>query len=383
MRILVLGAGMMGRAIACDLTRRVGIDEIILADRDRTLAEEVADWLRDRRVTPRHLDVSAPRAVRETMKGCTVAVSAVPYFFNLSLAKAAIESKTHFCDLGGNNRIVAGELALDSMAKGEGVTVIPDCGLAPGLVNILTAAAIEDLETVDRVTIRVGGLPQHPHPPLDYQIVFSPHGLVNEYMESATILRNGEIIEVPSLTGHEEISFPAPYEHLEAFHTSGGSSTLPQTMHDRVQNLDYKTIRYPGHMEKASAMAELGFFDTVPRLIDGIDVVPRELAVHLLTENLSYNEPDVVLLRVNAFGTFEGRPREVRYQMIDRYDKETGLSAMMRTTGFPIAQIAYMLATEHISQRGSLPQEVCVPSQPFLAGLQERGLAIEKTVHEG
>ena len=383
MRILVLGAGMMGRAIAYDLTRRAGIDEIILADRDRTLAEEVADWLRDRRVTPRHLDVSAPRAVREAMLGCAVAVSAVPYFFNLSLARAAIESKTHFCDLGGNNRIVASELALDSMAEGKGVTVIPDCGLAPGLVNILTAAAIEDLETVDRVTIRVGGLPQHPHPPLDYQIVFSPHGLVNEYMEPATILRNGEIIEVPSLTGHEEISFPAPYEHLEAFHTSGGSSTLPQTMHDRVRNLDYKTIRYPGHMEKASAMAELGFFDTVPRSIDGIDVVPRELAVHLLAENLSYNEPDVVLLRVNAFGTFEGCPREVRYQMIDCYDEETGLSAMMRTTGFPIAQIAYMLATEHLSQRGALPQEVCVHTQPFLAGLQERGLAIERTVHEG
>ncbi len=384
MQILVLGAGMMGRAIAYDLTRREGIDEIILADRDRTLAEEVVVWLRDRRVTPSHLDVSAPRAVREAMQGCAVAVSAVPYFFNLSLARAAIESKTHFCDLGGNNRIVAGELALDSMAKGEGVTVIPDCGLAPGLVNILTAAAIEDLETVDRVTIRVGGLPQHPHPPLDYQIVFSPHGLLNEYMEPATILRNGEIIEVPSLTGHEEISFPAPYEHLEAFHTSGGSSTLPQTMHDRVQNLDYKTIRYPGHMEKANAMAELGFFDTTPRsLEDGTEVVPRELAVHLLTDNLSYNEPDVVLLRVNAFGAFEGRPREVRYQMIDRYDEETGLSAMMRTTGFPIAQIAYMLATEHISQCGALPQEICVPTQPFLAGLQERGLAIEKTVHEG
>jgi lysine 6-dehydrogenase len=383
MRILVLGAGMMGRAIAYDLTRRAGIDEIILADRDRTLAEEVADWLRDRRVTPRHLDVSAPRAVRESMQGCAVAVSAVPYFFNLSLARIAIKSKTHFCDLGGNNRIVAGELALDSMAKGEGVTVIPDCGLAPGLVNILTAAAIEDLETVHRVTIRVGGLPQHPHPPLDYQIVFSPHGLLNEYMEPATILRDGEIIEVPSLTGHEEISFSAPYEHLEAFHTSGGSSTLPQTMHNRVQNLDYKTIRYPGHMEKASAMAELGFFDTAPRSIDGIDVVPRELAVHLLAENLSYNEPDIVLLRVNAFGTLEGRPREVRYQMIDRYEEETGLSAMMRTTGFPIAQIAYMLATERISQRGALPQEVCVPTQPFLAGLQKRGLAIERTVHEG
>jgi lysine 6-dehydrogenase len=384
MRILILGAGMMARAIAYDLSLREGIEEIVLADRERARAEGIAGWLSNRRVVPRRLDVSAPRAVREAMEGCAVAVSAAPYFFNLTLAKAAIERRVHFCDLGGNNRIVSGELALDRAAREAGVTVIPDCGLAPGMVNILAAAAIEDLEAVERVTIRVGGLPQHPHPPLDYQIVFSPHGLINEYMEPATVIRDGEIAEVPSLTGCEEITFPPPYEHLEAFHTSGGSSTLPQTLLGRVRDLDYKTIRYPGHMERVRAMAELGFFDTTPRFLDdGTEVVPRELAVKLLTEKLSYDEPDVVLLRVSAFGTAEGRPCEVRYQMIDRYDETTGLSAMMRTTGFPIAQIAYMLATGLISKRGALPQEVCVPTQKFLSGLQERGLAIEKTVNEG
>jgi len=151
-----------------------------------------------------------------------VAISAVPYFFNLSLAEAAVESGVHFCDLGGNNRIVAAEFALDAKAKEAGVTLIPDCGLAPGLVNILAVGAIDGLEAVKSVEIRVGGLPQKPHPPLDYQIVFSPHGLLNEYMEPATVIQNGKVAEVPSLTGWEEIAFVPPYDRLEAFHTSGG-----------------------------------------------------------------------------------------------------------------------------------------------------------------
>lgn len=382
MRILLLGAGMMGRAIAYDLSKRKELKEIILADRDPKRAKKITDWLRDRRVVPRRLDVSARRAVREAMEGCDVAISAVPYFFNLSLAEAAVESGVHFCDLGGNTRIVAAELALSEKAKKANVTLIPDCGLAPGLVNILAAAAIEGIKEVDSVEIRVGGLPQRPHPPLDYQIVFSTHGLLNEYLEEATVIHDGRITAVPSLTSWEEITFPPPYEDLEAFYTSGGSSTLPQTLLGRVKELDYKTIRYQGHLEKVKAMVELGFFDEEPRLIDGTKVVPRELTVHLLTEHLAFDEPDVVLLRVTARGRQEGRTQEVRYQMIDHYDEKTGLSAMMRTTGFPIAQIAFMLATGRIAARGALPQESCVPTEEFLYDLRERGLTIERSVVE-
>lgn len=383
MKILLIGAGMMGRAIAYDLVRRKAVTELVLVDRDRGKAEGIAQWLADRRVIPQRLDVSAPRAVREVMEGCRVAISAVPYFFNLSLAEAAVESGIHFCDLGGNNRIVAAELALDAEAKEAGVTLIPDCGLAPGLVNILAAGAIEGLEQVESVEIRVGGLPKNPRPPLGYQIVFSPHGLLNEYMEPATIIRDGKITEVPSLTGWEEIAFPPAYESLEAFHTSGGSSTLPQTFLGRVEHLDYKTIRYRGHLEKIKAMAELGLFDTTPRSIDGTEVIPRELAVHLFSERLTFDEPDVVLLRVTARGMRNDRRYEVRYQMIDRHDEESGLSAMMRTTGFPIAQIAFMLGSGQIAMRGALAQESCIPPKEFLDGLRERGLAIEQEKVEG
>jgi len=382
MRLLVLGAGMMGSAIAYDLSRREEPEEIHIADRERERAEAVAGRLADRRVVPHRLDATAPHAVRELMADCDVAISAVPYFLNLGLARAAVESGTHFCDLGGNNRIVEQELALDEAARTAGVTVIPDCGLAPGLVNLLAVAAIEGLDDVDTVRIRVGGLPQHPRPPLDYQLVFSAHGLLNEYVEDATVLQDGRIASVPSLTGIEGIAFPAPYERLEAFHTSGGSSTLPQTLAGRVRNLDYKTIRYRGHAAKVAAMAKLGFFDTQPRRVGDGDVAPRDLAVALFTERLSFGEPDVVLLRVTAEGRGSDRATCVSYEMIDTYDEEADLSAMMRTTGFPIAQIGTMLASGQIPSRGALPQEVCVPTAPFLAGLEERGLVIHRSVVE-
>ncbi len=377
MRILLLGAGMMGRAIAYDLLQHEEVTELIIADRERRRAESLVEWLRDHRATPLKLDVSAPRAVREAMKGCRVAVSAVPYFFNLSLAQVAVEAQVSFCDLGGNPEIVSKELELDEKARAAEVTVIPDCGLAPGLVNVLAASAVDELGgRADEVRIRVGGLPQRPRPPLDYQIVFSPYGLINEYMEEATILSNGEPETVTSLTGLEEISFPPPYEHLEAFHTAGGSSTLPMTMRDRVKNLDYKTIRYPGHLAKVKTIADLGFFDLTPRTLDGTEVVPRELAVRLFQEKLSFDEPDVVLLRVSA----RNNSREVRYEFIDRYDEQTGLSAMMRTTGFPIAEIAHMIGMGKIATHGALPQETCVPQEEFIERLISRGIRIERTV---
>lgn len=380
MNILVIGAGLIGRAIVYGLVGRSGIKQIKLADREGKRAQRIADWIADPRVVPMRLDATAPRAVHAEMKDCTAAISAVPYFLNLALARAAVDTGTHFCDLGGNNRTVAAELALNEQAKQAGVTVIPDCGLAPGLVNILTASATRDLDQVDSVRIRVGGLPQNPHPPLNYQIGGSTHGLINEYMDPARILSEGKIVEVPSLSGLEEISFPHPYQNLEAFHTSGGSSTLPDTMLNRVNNLDYKTIRYSGHMEKVKTLADLGFFDEEPREIDDKKVVPRAMSVSLLTERLSGTKPDVVLLRITAHGRIGKDPRTVRYQLIDVFDNKTGLSAMSRTTGFSAAQICEMLATGRIHVQGAIPQENCVPAEEFLLGLQQRGLNIERQV---
>jgi len=379
---LVLGAGMMGTAIAFDLARRDGIGKVLLADRDRRRAEDAAAGIRSARVEPLQLDATAPRAVREAMNGCSVAVSAVPYFLNNALAVEAVEAGVHFCDLGGNNAVVAAELALHERATDAGITVVPDCGLAPGLASILAAGAVEQLDVADDVRLRVGGLPQHPHPPLDYQIVFSPYGLINEYAEPALIRRDGEVVEVAPLTEVEPISFAAPYRALEAFHTSGGSSTLVHTLPPSVRELDYKTVRYPGHARIARALLDLGFFDKGPIAVGDVEISPRELTAALFTDRLSFGESDVVLLRVVATGSVGGRRCAVRYELVDQADPATGLSAMMRCTGFPAAEIAFLLATGVIDAPGAQPQERIVPVERFVADLRIAGLAIDHGIDE-
>jgi lysine 6-dehydrogenase len=385
-RIRVSGAGLMARAIAFELSRGEEVGEVLLADRDRQRAEDAAAWIRAATVRPLQLDATATRAVREAMAPADAAVSAVPYFLNASLAKAAIDAGTHFCDLGGNNDIVAAELALDPRAKAAGIGIIPDCGLAPGMANVLAAGAVDALDRAEAVRLRVGGLPQTPRPPLGYQLVFSPYGLINEYAEPARVRRDGERRTVAPLTEVEPIRFPPPYGELEAFHTSGGSSTLVDTLPESVRELDYKTVRYPGHAAIVKALLDLGLFDRDPIRIDGTEIVPRELTATLFAERLAFGEPDAVVLRVEAHGSKgkgeSGVPCTVRYELIDRADPRTGLTAMMRCTGFPAAEIAYLLATGAIDAAGAHPQETVVPVERFVEDLRARGLAIDRMIEE-
>ncbi|HUP47915.1 MAG TPA: saccharopine dehydrogenase C-terminal domain-containing protein, partial [Thermoanaerobaculia bacterium] len=281
---------------------------------------------------------------------------------------------TNFCDLGGNNDVVAAELALDDAARRKGVSIIPDCGLAPGMVAMLATHGAARFETLEEIHIRVGGLPQKPQPPLDYQLVFSVEGLINEYVEKARVIRDGEIREVESMTEVEAIDFPEPFGILEAFQTSGGTSTLPDTFHGRVKELDYKTIRYPGHCEKFKTMIDLGLCSSEVIAVDGVAVAPRRLLGELLLRNLPAGGPDLVLVRVEI----TGGGRRLRYDIIDRYDEATGLSAMMRTTAFPASIVALMMARGQTSPRGALPQERCVPADLFMAELARRRIEVRE-----
>ena len=193
---MVLGAGMMGRAIAYDLARARGVDEVVLGDLSLPVAKRAAGWIGSGNVSPVKVDVGCGADVRRVLEGgFDVAAGAVSYRFNVALARAAIQAGVNFCDLGGNNKVVDKELALDAKAKAAGVTVVPDCGLAPGLVQPVAVRALEILGgTADELRIRVGGLPLHPKPPLNYKLVFSPEGLVNEYWEPAVALQNGKLL---------------------------------------------------------------------------------------------------------------------------------------------------------------------------------------------
>lgn len=417
MKILVLGAGRMGLGAAYDLAHAADIKAVTIADVDLERARAVAAAVGGDKLTPAWVDVEDAAQVVQLMRGHDAAISCVVYHHNPALARAAIEAGVNFCDLGGNNTIVDAELALDMEARAAGINIIPDCGLAPGMVSILAAHGAARFEQLDEIHIRVGGLPQRPQPPLNYQITFSVEGLINEYVERARIIRRGEIIEVDSLAEIETLHFPAPYGQMEAFQTSGGASTLPESFLGRVKELDYKTIRYPGHCERFKLLVELGLAGSEAIEVDGVRAVPRRVLGELLQRHLPAAGPDVVLVRVEFRGLLKTKEQELvqrlvdvghisadeaqtgmfrdvvkgalgaeqeasgkrkllRYDIIDLFDESAGLSAMMRTTAFPASIIAQMMARGQTLAKGAIPQERCIPPAAFVQALAARNITI-------
>lgn len=372
MRMLVLGAGRMGLGAVHDLVSQSDVDGVTVADFDRAKADQIAARY-PKNVVAAQIDCNDHAAVFELMRGHASAISCVNYWLNERLARAAIEAGTHFCDLGGNNDVVDAELALDADARKASVNIIPDCGLAPGMVAVLVAHGASKFTKLDEVHIRVGGLPQDPQPPLNYQLVFSVEGLINEYIEPARVIRDGKVVTIESMTEIESLDFPQPFGTMEAFQTSGGTSTLVETFLGKVNVLDYKTIRYPGHCEKFKTMIDLGLCKSELLEVDGVRVKPRRVLGELLVKNLPHDEPDVVLVRVEFAG--DGG-KKLRYDIIDRHDPETGLSAMMRTTAFPASIVALMMARGQTTSRGALPQERCIPPDLFMEELAKRRIDV-------
>lgn len=375
MKLLVLGAGRMGVGAVHDLAAQPDVEEVTVADIDPRRAQIVAERIRHGRIRPVQVDVTDHDAVVNLMRGHAAAISCVSYWLNEALARAAIDAGTNFCDLGGNTAVVDAELALDQLARERGINIIPDCGLAPGMAAVLVAHGALRFDQLDEIHIRVGGLPQNPKPPLDYQFVFAVEGLLNEYVERARVIRDGKIVELDSMTELETLDFPPPFGRMEAFQTSGGTSTLPETFLGRVRELDYKTIRYPGHCAKFKAMIDLGLCGTEPITVDGARVIPRRLFGELLTRTLPADEPDVVLVRID----FAGEGKRLRYQIIDRYDTSTGLSAMMRMTSFPASIVALMMGRGQTTGIGALPQERCVPPERFMTELARRRIEVDES----
>jgi lysine 6-dehydrogenase len=372
----------MGLGAAFDLAHNSDVEAITVADLDIERARSVAAAVKSDKLTPAQIDVADDRAVVELMRGHDAAISCVTYFHNVRLARAAVAARVNFCDLGGNNSVVAEELALDEAARAAGINIIPDCGLAPGMVSVLVAHGALKFEQLEAVHIRVGGLPLKPRPPLNYQIVFAIEGLINEYVERARVIREGKIIEVDSMTEIERLQFPAPFDEMEAFQTSGGTSTLPESFAGRVSELDYKTIRYPGHCEQFKLLIDLGLASSEEIEVDGARVRPRRVLGEMLLRHLPADEPDVVLVRVEFRGRAEGISQRLRYDIIDRFDERTGLSAMMRTTAFPASIIAQMMARGDIKEKGAIPQELSVPPDAFVAELLKRNIQIMISINE-
>ncbi|MGH8014777.1 MAG: saccharopine dehydrogenase C-terminal domain-containing protein [Candidatus Zixiibacteriota bacterium] len=373
MKILVIGAGLMGRAAVYDLSRAVGVKEVGVYDIDKKLAQQVAKKFGNKKTTGGAFNAGNVSTAFKVLKNYDAAISCVTYKYNYGLTKAAIKAGCHFFDLGGNNDIVRKQFSLHKEAKKKNILVIPDCGLAPGMVSVLTADAISNFDKVESVRIRVGGLPQKPRPPLNYQMVFSAEGLINEYWEPCLILKDGKKKIVEPMSEVEPLEFEN-VGRLEAFYTSGGTSTLPDTFAGEIPFLDYKTIRYPGHCERFRTMLEIGLASREPVKADGQDVIPRELFKAVLDKNLSFGEPDMVLVRVTCEGVRRNEKYRVVHELIDREDSRSGLTAMMRTTAFPATIIAIMAAAGLIKEKGCRPQELAVNPKLFIDELRKRSI---------
>ncbi|MGI8786136.1 MAG: saccharopine dehydrogenase family protein [Pyrinomonadaceae bacterium] len=379
MKILVLGAGRMGHGAAFDLIyNSPEVEAVTVADFDFAKAEQIAANINSPKLQAKQIDVSNYADVLNLMHGHDAAISCVNYWYNLELTKAAIETATNFCDLGGNNYVVDAQLALDAAAKNAGINIIPDCGLAPGMVSVLAMRGANRFDEIEEIHIRVGGLPQNPKPPLNYQLVFSVEGLINEYVETARVIRGGEITEVESMTELETLEFK-DFPALEAFQTSGGTSTLPDTFSGKIKELDYKTIRYAGHCDRFKTMIDLGLCTSDEIVADYVKVKPRKILGELLQRNLPADEPDYVLIRLEFVGTKDNTRKRLRYDIVDKYDEATNLSAMMRTTAFPASIIAQMAARGDVQMRGATPQEKAIDADKFVAELTRRNIKLNES----
>ncbi|MBA2708350.1 MAG: saccharopine dehydrogenase NADP-binding domain-containing protein [Gemmatimonadaceae bacterium] len=378
MRMLVLGAGLQGSACAYDLLQNADVTEVRLCDIDvRHVAGFLAPYSGGRLI-PTALDVRDSDAVSALMREADAAMSALPYYFNLNIAKLAATAGVHFCDLGGNTGIVFEQKKLAGQAREKGITIIPDCGLAPGMVNILAQHGIDQMDSVDEVRIFVGGLPQNPEPPLNYQIVYSLEGVLDYYTTLSWVIRDGKRSQVKALSEIETVKFDGPVGELEAFHTAGGLSTMAFTYEGRIPTMEYKTLRYPGHAKIMEAIRDLGLLDLEPLDVKGVKVVPRDVAVAAMGPRLTKAKgKDLVALRVTVSGTKNGIRSSVGWELIDKYDEERGISAMMRATGYSLSITGQMQARGEIKPPGVHTPDEAVPPEKYIAELGKRGVVIK------
>lgn len=378
MRMLVLGAGMQGSACAYDLLADTDHDVVIADLNPDSLPDFLQPYRESGRLTAVRVDANDRSAVRGAMEGAAAVMSAFPYYLNLGMAVAALDSGAHFCDLGGNTEIVLRQKELHERAWQRGVSIIPDCGLAPGMANILAGHGIRQLDRVDAVYIKVGGLPQRPEPPLNYQVVYSLEGVLDYYTTPSWVLRESEPVQVQALSEIEDLQFPG-VGTLEAFHTAGGLSTMAQSFRGRLRTMEYKTLRYPGHAQTMEAIRELGLLDLEPVQVGGASVVPRQLFIATAGPRLRKNprmSPDLVALRVEVEGEKDGEEVRLRWDLLDRFDPSTGITAMMRATGFSLAITGTLQVAGRIPPGVWTPDEA-VPAEDYIAALAQRGVNIQ------
>ncbi|WP_075618488.1 saccharopine dehydrogenase family protein [Paenisporosarcina indica] len=383
MKVVVLGAGLMGKEAARDLVKSENVERVFLADVQLEQVEAFKAKLQSDKLQAVQLDANNDEQLKDVMSKGDVVINALFYSFNEKVARTAVEVGVHSVDLGGHiGGATDAVLGLHAQAQEKGITVIPDLGVAPGMINILSGYGASKLDDVKSIKIYVGGIPVEPEGPLKYNIVFSLDGVLDHYTDTSHVVKNGVLYEVPSLSEVESIHFDE-FGELEAFHTSGGTSTLTKTFPD-VETLEYKTIRYPGHAEKFKVLVDLGLTNknTIVE-VDGKTVSTRDVLKAALTPGLLLGEKqDAVLLRVIVAGTKNGDDVTYEYDLVTKKDMDDQVTAMARATANTISVVAQMIGNGDISKRGVYPPEQIVPGDAYIAEMKKRGVNIIETIQE-
>lgn len=384
MKIGVLGSGLMGKEAARDLVKSEGVTAVGLADIELSRAQQVVDALQSDKLTAYQVDASNEEELANYMKQFDVIINALFYSFNEIVAKTAIRVGVSSVDLGGHiGQMTDKVLALKEEAEAAGVTLIPDLGVAPGMINILGGYGASQMDEVEHMKLYVGGIPVRPEPPIEYNHVFSMEGLLDHYTDPSLIIRYGQKKEIPSLSEIEEIHFEQ-FGPLEAFHTSGGTSTLSLS-YPELQTLEYKTIRYKGHAEKFQLLVDLNLTSNDYTVdVDGQSINPRKVLLKVLDPIVELGEKDdAVLLRVVVAGKKDGKDVAFDYELVTFKDREHQVTAMARATANTISVVAQMIGNGTITKKGVHAPELIVPGQAYIDEMAKRGVTIVTHEKEG
>ncbi|EQB36871.1 MULTISPECIES: saccharopine dehydrogenase family protein [Virgibacillus] len=377
MKIGVLGSGLMGKEAARDLAASDDVTSIGLADIDIARAQHVCDQLKSAKLSAYQVNAADQQDLANYMRQFDVIINALFYSFNEIVAKTAIEVGVSAVDLGGHiGHVTDKVLTLKEQAKAAGVTLIPDLGVAPGMINILSGLGNSRLDHLDSIKLYVGGIPVKPEAPLEYNHVFSMEGVFDHYTDPSLIIRNGIKQEIPSLSEVERVYFEK-FGPLEAFHTSGGTSTL-SISYPHLKTLEYKTIRYPGHAEKFKLLVDLNLTKAGYEVeMNGQKVSPRDVFLKVLDPIVELGDKDdAVLLRVIVSGEKEGRQKTYAYEMTTYKDRANQVTAMARATANTISVVAQMIGNNKITKKGVYPPEQIVPGEVYMAEMEKRGVMI-------
>ena len=376
----IIGSGRQGTAAAYDIVKfaspkSLTIIDVSLENLDR--CEKLIRKLTGFNINTIHLDINESKLLIDSLKNTDIFLSSVPYPLNPYLTDIAIASRTSMVDLGGHTNNVINQLKRSDDAKKAGITIVPDCGMGPGMNVSMALLSMEGFDQVSEVRVWDGGLPENPKPPWNYNLFFNIQGLTNEYDGSAYFIRNGKVTEVSCFEDIEEINFSDSIGCLEAAVTSGGLSTMPWTFEGKIDLLENKTLRYPGHWDEMIAYRQLGLFSENKVDFNGLKISPREF-YHTLLEPQIYQEnpTDICIMRTQSIGYVKDQKTRKTVECVERYDKNTNFLAMEKWTGFHASMVMQHIMNKKVSL-GAHPIENAMKGTDFYDYALQRGYDIK------